>query len=217
VHVNGNASTSEPSKPVLSPMEMLKQQQHASAATVVSQGETPTATPTATTLTHELGYCTADQKSKLEMLFIQAGIEVGDQRGILERRGVGAIRSLTEQQASELIAILQAKIEQAIEQPQLEPEPEPVAVPHAALDINGPCTPEHVAAVKEAMQDLEKELPGSTEAFIVNLADRDLVVSDLTVLQCEQLIEAIKFKQMQAFFDNLPFLCNAGPLSQNAQ
>jgi hypothetical protein len=211
----------EPPKPQINPMDFLKAQAAQPTVAVVSQESNVAVQPAAvqlpptTVITAEPGYCTPSQKQSIETLFAQLGISTDDQRGILERRGVGAIRSLTEQQATELIAILQSKLAPPEPEPQLAATPEPEqpgkdafagGTTHAGVTsarLDGPCTPEQIKAVEAAVLELEQMVPGSAEAFLVNLADREMMVADLTLVQCDQLLAAIQNKEAQAFFDRV--------------
>lgn len=202
-----SSKPTEPATPIVNPLDLIKQK----AAAVVESPHTPAIAEALapinskpTTFTPDPGCCNAEQKAEIERLFVDCGFDSAAQATILNKRGVGAIRSLTELQAEELITIMRAKLETVQRQPGQDDEtlePEPIATEHAGQHIHGPCTPAQLQAIQDALLDLEKIQPGVSDRFVSNLDKYGIQADSLTWEQANGVIAAIHINEIEAFFD----------------
>ena len=71
-----------------------------------------------------------------------------------------------------------------------------------SLRTNGPATAEQVAEIKRIVTELNQTKPGTAEKFKSLMAAKGLTkISDLSLRDSERLIQQLKAKAMEAFFD----------------
>ena len=124
-------------------------------------------------------YCSADQSTKLKELWGQLGVSTEDRAKQLAKRGVQVCRSLTAEQAAELIGKLEA----------------------VAAKANEPCPPELVEQIKSKLAEVNQAEPGIVEKIKAKLAPAGYTkIAELTRGDAQSLLAALTGNTMQAFF-----------------
>lgn len=181
---------------------------------VVSPGPAQTVAPTQAESPATLDYdstesCTGEQSSRIRDAFAELQLTESQIAGILKKRNVGVIRSLSHQQAEELLSGLQIKLDQQRAQPKPPPAVEtaaeapidPPAKPMPPVEVAGPCQPEQEAEVKRLLLELNQVAPGTTDKFRTKLRAAGYAkIAELSHQQALLLIQSLMVKQLDAYF-----------------
>lgn len=160
--------------------------------------ESPAATsavPTTTTpATSTPEYATAVQVSKIVDLLVQLGATHEQQQAVMAKRGVQAWRSLLFEQAADLIGKLEAQAEKS-------------KVPATATQVvvnRSPCLQQQIDDVKNVIREIAQTGdPNIALAIQGRLSQSGLVrLSDLTISECDQLLQALRLKNIEQFFQS---------------
>jgi len=138
--------------------------------------------------------CTANQRVQIETYFDQLGLTVEQRDAVLRKRGVGVIRSLTVDQADELLAALERKAAEMLAGESKQPEDA------NQTPVSGPCSQVQIDELKKTLlpalaqshPDLYAKLTAKIRAFGK--------LADLTFEQARSLIQQVKAKNLEAFF-----------------
>lgn len=148
--------------------------------------------PPSTTTKSEIAYCTAEHVKRITDLLITANVSHDEQQKALAKRNVKAWRSLTADQAIELIQKLQGRIEKS-------KLPETHSAPNNA-PASQPQIDQAKAAMKEIAQNGHKDIADRIKA---KLKQHGLdVLADLTMAECDQLIQSLRMQNLDLFFTN---------------
>ena len=138
--------------------------------------------------------CSADQRTRIVAYFDQLGLTADQRDAVLRKRGVGALRSLTSNQADELLTALERKAAQipagASRQPD-EANQAPVDGPASQVQIDE-LKKTLLPALAQSHPDLYAKLTAKIRAFGK--------LADLTFEQARSLIQQVKTKNLEAFF-----------------
>ena len=140
------------------------------------------------------GECSADQRSRIVAYFEQLGLTAEQRDAVLRKRGVGALRSLTSNQADELLTALERKAAQIPAGASRQPEDANQA------RVDGPASQAQIDELKKTLlpalaqshPELYAKLTGKIRAFGK--------LADLTFEQARSLIQQVKTKNLEAFF-----------------
>ena len=139
-------------------------------------------------------YATHEQASQILNLFGVLGVDADAQREILRKKKVSSLRSLTRQQAGEMLTKLQAKATEAAKASESETE-------SFSGGDGDPCTVEQVSAIKTLIAEIEQLQPGTTQKIKDRLTSVGLQkVVDLTFGEARTLEQSLRLKNMDAFF-----------------
>lgn len=151
-------------------------------------------------------YSTADQRAEIESLFGQLGMS-GDQRNAaLAKRQVTSTRSLTVDQAHELLAALRRKVEQvkAAADAKLPKLADAVDSPVTQSAPSGPCTPEQDQRIKLALQEWAQIDPQKYNAEMTAfkaalVASGKAKILDLSGNDAARMFQAIQMRSLASF------------------
>lgn len=153
--------------------------------------------------------CTGEQSGKIRDAFAELQLSDVQIAGVLAKRSVNVIRSLSYQQADELLAGLQIKLDQQRAQPKPPPAVktdaeapiDPPAKPLPPIEVAGPCQPEQEAEVKRLLLELNQVAPGTTDKFRTKLRAAGYAkIAELSHQQAVLLIQSLTVKQLDQFF-----------------
>jgi len=167
-----------------------------SAGTDPAGKEAGTAAPdSATVVDNAKRECTATQRSQITGLFEQLGLTMDQRSAVLTKRGVSSLRSLTFEQASELLTNLERKaadlwVREQSKQP---------ADAHQA-PVAGPCSQGQIDELKkDLLPTLAQSHPELYQKLLAKLKAFGKI-ADLSFEQARSLIEQVKAKNLEAFF-----------------
>jgi len=138
--------------------------------------------------------CTANQRVQIETYFDQLGLTAEQRDAVLRKRGVGVVRSLTVDQAGELLTALERKAAQVLAGESKQPEDA------NQMPVGGPASQTQIDELKKTLlpalaqshPDLYAKLTAKIRAFGK--------LADLTFEQARSLIQQIQTKNLEAFF-----------------
>jgi len=138
--------------------------------------------------------CTANQQVQIETYFDSLRLTVEQRDAVLRKRGVGVIRSLTVNQADELLTALERKAAEMLAGESKQPEDA------NQTPVSGPCSQAQIDELKKALlpalaqshPDLYAKLTAKIRSFGK--------LADLTFEQARSLIQQVKAKNLEAFF-----------------
>jgi len=138
--------------------------------------------------------CTANQQVQIETYFDSLRLTVEQRDAVLRKRGVGVIRSLTVNQADELLTALERKAAEMLAGESKQPEDA------NQTPVSGPCSQAQIDEFKKALlpalaqshPDLYAKLTAKIRSFGK--------LADLTFEQARSLIQQVKAKNLEAFF-----------------
>lgn len=144
------------------------------------------------------GYCSALQSSRIRELFADLKIFGDSQSQILAKRKVNAIRSLTTEQASELIAKLESQMAVA----DSKTEPQPAVDSGQSMELSGPATADQVAIIKSLLTEIEQREPGTVAKVSAKIKESGLAkLADLNFTEARNLEQALRIKNLATFFE----------------
>ena len=192
-----------PKKSAQELMHEAAQRAQVTAATQPPAG-TQSATTTSPGQTAE-EYATHTQMEQIKNLFSLLGIDADTQQAILQKKGVNSLRSLTQQQAGEMLAKLQVKAAELAKQAESQQSSgagQGLDVSHAtSMQVDGPCTADQVATIKTLITEIEQLQPGTADKVKAKLVAVGLQkIVDLTFNEARTLEQALRVKNMEAFF-----------------
>lgn len=177
------------------------------ASFTVTPEPTKPATPTPTS---EPGFATHTQVELIRNLFTQLGIGPDQQAEILRNKSVNSLRSLTSQQAEEMIGKLKKTLGEIATKEEAETdaanaaEAEAVATDVAqgqSMELDGPCSADQVATIKALATEIEQLQPGIAAKIREKILSAGLQkLADLTCREADVLIQALRIKNLEAFF-----------------
>jgi hypothetical protein len=140
------------------------------------------------------GGCSAEQSNRIKELWGLLGATPEQRERSLKKRNVEAVRSLTKDQASELIMGLTAKYEEISQQAAVDAV---TSLP----DPGKPCLPEQAAAIRRRMTELEQVHKGMCAQLKSKIDSAGLkTLNDLTSGEAQELLDAIAGGATEAFF-----------------
>jgi hypothetical protein len=141
------------------------------------------------------GECTAAQRRRITDLFEQLGLSLEQRSAVLTKRGVSALRSLTEGKAAELLTNLERKAVEVLAGSSKQP-------PEAnAARVDGPASQGQVDELKKDLLPMLAQ--GNQELYqrlVAKMKAAGLKFADLSFEDARSLIEQIKMKNLEAFF-----------------
>lgn len=157
-----------------------------------------TSSTAATSTPEDTGYCTFSQAERIRELFVALQIDADTQVQILAKRKVNSARSLTTEQATELIGKLESQLAAASQS-----SVEPVAGPTApTMRVTDPATAEQVAAIKTLITEIEQREPGTVSKVAAKLKECGLAkLADLNYQEAKNLEDALRVKNLATFFE----------------
>ena len=177
----------------------------ANAPVTVTEVAPAPATPTAPTTTTEPTYCTAEQSRRIQELYIILGVTVEAQHAALAKRKVNAIRSLTTEQADEILGKLEANLAAKFKAGAAEAEAIGGESKADAAAITttpaSPCTPAQIDKAKAALAEykqIDADFNNKLKARLIATGRQK--ISDLSERDCDRLIALITGKQGEQFF-----------------
>jgi hypothetical protein len=145
------------------------------------------------------GDSTAEQRARIQQLYIILGIGASDQEKILAKRGLSTLRSLTAEQATAIITALEGKLPAATTLVDSEAGQSHIGV-HSA-PTNGPCTDQQIVGLKQALVEWEQCEEGVTEKFIAAMNAAGFAkMKDLSFEQARTELINIEAKNIANFF-----------------
>jgi hypothetical protein len=149
---------------------------------------------------------TADQRLRITTLFGQLGLTSDQRDAVLRKRGVSSVRSLSQEQAAELLKNLEAKYN-TIKHDAAEAEAKAVLgesrQPDEAHQMlrSGPASAGQVEEAKRLLTELEQLEPGITGRLKAKLVESGFQrLADLCFDDAEQLVIGLKRRNVEAFF-----------------
>jgi hypothetical protein len=134
---------------------------------------------------------------RVEVLFRELGLSDDQQSAVLNKRGVSAVRQLSDNKLAELLKNLEAK--------RATIDGETSHVPESAMSISvaGPCTQVQIDAIKAALVQWNQYEPGVAAKFKTKMESIGKPkLADLTVREADAVQAAVDRKNMEAFFDH---------------
>lgn len=131
------------------------------------------------------GFATAAQSSRIRELFAALSIPLEAQQKALAKRNVTALRSLTFDQAAELLANLEAKYESL-----------------ASHKVESACTGSQMEAIQRIVGEFEENDPKFVETFETRLAalgKRHL--GELSIREADAVLASLVMEEMSSFFE----------------
>jgi hypothetical protein len=151
------------------------------------------------------GYSTAAQRDEIAGHFNMLGVTHAQREAVLAKRGVTSLRSLTFEQADELLTGLRNKV--ATMRANFLAGSSKLDPAATSMANDGPCTQAQIDKVKELLPEVEQTHPGTNEKLKqkLNALGRPLgpdgkLLSSLTHDECLELIKALERKEMEGFF-----------------
>jgi len=137
--------------------------------------------------------CTSVQRSQITGLFEQIGLSLEQRSAVLSKRGVSALRSLTFDQASELLTNLERKAGTLDEKSKQPPDA-------SYAPVAGPCSQGQIDELKKDLLPMlaqsNPELYGKLIAKLKAFGK----LADLSFEQARSLIQQVGAKNLEAFF-----------------
>lgn len=151
-------------------------------------------------------YCSAAQSARLKELYASCGLTDVQIENALKKRGAHNNRSLTAEAADGLIAVLEGKLAQLtaankeaaaeIAGESRQPDDQPTS-----SKPNDPASAEQVDEARKSLIEFAQVDQGQFNRYRAHMLAGGLKASDLTVSECQELINGIKSKTLAAFFD----------------
>lgn len=169
----------------------------APAKSVVKSAEVSTNQPTASTD----GFATAQQTDRIRELFTTLAVPTESQEKILAKRGVNALRSLTSDQAAELITALEAKLPPpppAATEPEQSKQPPTVTV----QQVDSPCTQTQIDGIKQMVKEIAENDGDFAKKYLARLADfGKQKTADLSIREADVVLRQLAMDNQEAFFN----------------
>jgi hypothetical protein len=181
--VAGNVSDGETVTPyvVESPRQPVATDESRPAATAATEAATVD------------GFASAEQRAKISSLFDVVGLTADQRAAVLQKRAVNSIRSLTIDQADELIGKLEAM---AAKQLACQSKQAPEATTER---VDGPASEEQIKQAKELLKMLAQSHPDLYQKVTAKVRAFGKL-ADMTFGQLRSLLEQLKTKQLESFF-----------------
>lgn len=140
--------------------------------------------------------CTAEQSTRIKVLWGELGATVEQRNKQLESRGVTTCRQLTTDQATELIG----KLEAAAAKRKSDPATSATATQQAMTDA------ELAVGIRERLKQVNQVHPGTTSAFKAKMADAKIGrIDDLSRESLQELYDALDGPDIMAWFGQALF------------
>jgi hypothetical protein len=153
------------------------------------------AVDSATVVESDENECTAEQRKQIAAYFDALNLTAEQRYAVLRKRGVGAMRSLTPEQAAELLANLVKKISETMAGQSQEPK----GVHEAP--VAGPANQGQVDEIKrDLLPTLAQSDPGLYQKLVAKMKAAGLKFSDLSFADARSLIQQLRLKNLEAFF-----------------
>lgn len=148
-------------------------------------------------------YCNAAQSARLKDLYAACSLTDEQIGNALKKRGAHNNRSLTFDAANGLIAVLEGKLAQLQGQVSAEVAGESRQSPqqHPSSNPNDPASEAQVKEARLSLQEFGQVDQGQFNRYVAHMKAGGVKASDLTVSECQVLIDGIKAKTLAAFFD----------------
>lgn len=141
------------------------------------------------------GFATADQVTRIMDLYVALQVPFEAQQAALDKRGVRSLRSLTSDQAAEMLLKLQAKADDSLGESRADAEA-------FAASNSDPATQPQIDQVKQAMREIaqngQSDIAQRVKAKLEESGLRKL--SDLSMAEIGGLYMALQAKNLEAFF-----------------
>lgn len=171
----------------------------------------------ATVAANEVAYVTTAQVEEINSIFAAMQIDETKRQGILAKRNVSSVRSLTEVQAAGLLTNLrQLAASNAAKELLAKKEAQAEAAANdteTSMSIAGPATEEQVTAIKAAISAaMQAGAKGLADEIKAHLQSNGLgKLADMCWADARDMIEALKSKNMAAFFQQALVKYEANP------
>lgn len=202
------AAVSLPAPPVASPVTATVTPAKPAAASptnqaaksVVKSAEVTETKPAISPATSPDGYATSEQTSRIRSLFTILAVPTEAQEKILAKRGVNALRSLTSDQAAELITALEAKLPPpppAATEPEQSNQPPTVTV----QQVDSPCTQSQIDGIKQMVKEIAENDGDFAKKYLARLADfGKQKTADLSIREADVVLRQLAMDNQEAFF-----------------
>jgi hypothetical protein len=156
----------------------------------------------------EDGFASSGQARTIYGLFDDLNLKPEQRAAILAKRNVESARSLTVEQATELIAGLQKKLADVTAAAQSVDGGKSAEDPDAHSSTrNGPCSQVQIDKAKSLIQEVEQSFPGLSDKLKEKLlatgripAPGCKLLSVMTYAEMDSLIQSLMKKELEAFF-----------------
>lgn len=143
---------------------------------------------------------TAAVRQRIEQLYETLAVPLETREAALRKRGVSSLRSLTKQQAGEILA----KLEAAANRAEIDREVAgKSSVPDAATvaRMAGPCSQEQIERAKQLITEINQLQPGIVDKIKAKLVSAGMQkIADLSMQNCDSLLAQLGRKNVEAFF-----------------
>lgn len=168
--------------------------------TIVADKPSETVAESTTVTASDDQYCSATQSATIRVLFESLKIDADTQTAILAKRKVNSVRSLTSDQAIDLIAKLEAQCVAAVD---AMPKSGQALQPAESMSLIDPATAEQVAAIKSLLTEIEQREPGTVAKVSAKLKESGLgKLADLNFAEARNLEQALRVKNLATFFES---------------
>lgn len=203
------AAISLPAPPVASPVTAtvtpakpaVASPTNQAAKSVVKSAEVtetkPATSPAASPTTSPDGYATGEQTSRIRDLFTTLAVPTEAQEKALAKRGVSALRSLTTEQAGELITALESRLPPA----PTEPERSNQSPDSMMANVEAACTQSQIDAVKQMVKEIAENDGDFVAKYRKRLAEfGKQKTADLSIREADVVIRQLTMDNQEAFF-----------------
>ena len=175
-----------------------------------------------------VAYAPSAQVARIMLLLDAAEISYDDRQRALQRRNVSAWHSLTVEQANEIEATLQRKVDEKIAKQQAADEVavekasasqarEAASVPTevasaeqsnfdqqvASEDVDAQAPADLIAALRQKIKEVDQIEPGTFDQVKVELMQKRLKLAHLTTASAREMMKHLDFRMMSDFFQSL--------------
>lgn len=151
---------------------------------------------TETVQTSVVEYATGEQVTDITALYVTLQVPYEAQQAALAKRGVNSLRSLTADQAAEMLATLQAKAEQLDADNQSNADPDAIAASNS-----DPATQPQIDQAKQLMRELaqigDADIAQRVKAKLESQGMAKL--ADLSMAEIDGLCRALQLKNLEAW------------------
>lgn len=147
------------------------------------------------------GYATSEQTSRILDLFTTLAVPTESQEKILARRGVNALRSLTTEQAVELIAALEAKLPPESPAPTAPERSNQSSDSVIGASVESPCTQSQIDGIKQMVIEIAENEGDFAKRYIARLAEFGKTkTADLSIREADVVMRLLTIENLDAFF-----------------
>lgn len=167
----------------------------------VTEATTETATETASISPAQSpdGYATSEQTARIRDLFTTLAVPTDKQEKALAKRGVNALRSLTVEQATELIAALETRLPPAPAAPERTNQSHDSII--SAAKVDSPCTQSQIDGIKQMVKEIAENDGDFANKYLARLAEfGKKKTADLSIREADVVMRMLTIDNLEAFF-----------------